>query len=89
MNSPVRTWSPDSEYTMPTNCPKCRRPLYNRHRRTTCEFCNAPIPQSHRIPADKRAQLKEQKEVESRAHRQWMERNQSNPTPDIPSMGGF
>ena len=74
---------------MPTNCPKCRRPLHNRLRRTTCEFCNAPIPQSHQIPANKRDMLKELKEAESKAHRQWMERNQSNPTPDIPSMGGF
>jgi hypothetical protein len=74
---------------MPTNCPKCRRPIYNRLRRTTCEFCNAPIPKSHQIPPNKRAQLKVLKEAEARAHPQWMERNQSDRSPDLPHFGGF
>ena len=74
---------------MPFNCPKCRRPLYNR-RRATCEFCNAPIPQSHQLPQTKRAYLKQVKEAGARAHAQWMKRQQETTrTPDLPTLGGF
>lgn len=72
---------------MAFRCQKCSKPLYNR-RRTTCECCGAPVPESLRLSGEQRARLEEIREREKKGHREFMERNSSAGGGDAGS-GGF
>jgi hypothetical protein len=62
------------EKIMAFQCPSCGQTLTNR-RRPKCGHCGASLPDSVRIPADKRSLLEGLRKEEEKQHKEFMERN--------------
>ena len=54
-------------------CVQCRRPLYNR-RRKTCEFCGAAVPERLRLSPRQVAAIERLKAEEAKQHKEFMDR---------------